>query len=168
MGGKVIFKKGTEKYWKEASLSKSNGIVETVEEGSKLEKEEAEEWRRGEASVWLSTRFLQESNRLRLLFREQFRSDGGWRGGPLAAEPTRMSIPAICHDPQKHPRQASTVKHSWSSSSSSSTTMNGTRKGGDGETDDFLKFLRVFDETEQELADLRPVSLNASLFQSVG
>lgn len=46
--------------------------------------------------------------------------------------------------------------------------MNGTREGGDGETDDFLKFLRVFDETEQELADLRPVSLNASLFQSVG
>ena len=51
-------------------------MVETVEEGSKLEKEEAEEWRRGEASVWLSTRFLQESNRLRLLFREQFRSEG--------------------------------------------------------------------------------------------
>lgn len=138
MAGKVIFKKGTEKYWKEASLSKSNGMVETVEEGLKLERGSGEI----EASVWLSTRFLQESNRLRLLFREQFRSDGGWRGGPLAAEPTRMSIPAICHDPQKHPRQASTVKHSWSS-----LTMNWTR-GRNGETDDFLKFLRVFDETE--------------------
>lgn len=48
-------------------------MVETVEEGLKLERGNGEI----EASVWLSTRFLQESNRLRLLFREQFRSDGG-------------------------------------------------------------------------------------------
>lgn len=38
MGGKVIFKKETEKYWKEASLSKSNGMVETVEGGVEARK----------------------------------------------------------------------------------------------------------------------------------
>lgn len=155
MGGKVIFKKETEKYWKEASLSKSNGMVETVEEGLKLERGSREmEARLASPRVWLSTRFLQESNRLRLLFREQFRSDGGWRGGPLAAEPTRMSIPAICHEPQSIP-----------------TSLNGetfvvdderNTRGEDGETDDFLKFLRIFDETPSSASFFEYIPFNRS------
>lgn len=159
MGGKVIFKKGTEKYWKEASLSKSNGMVETVEEGLKLERGSREM----EARL-ASPRFASGSRRV------FSRNRIGW-GCSFASSFALMEGDVVVLSPQSQPawayrqfatspkasRQAWTVKHSWSSS-----TMNGTRGGEDGETDDFLKFLRIFDETPSSASFFEYIPFNRS------
>ena len=73
---KVILRKETERYWKESRVKRDMG-----------ERRRRGEWVRSKMEGELSgcrrvfSRFPPpESNRLRLLFREESRSDGGWRG----------------------------------------------------------------------------------------
>lgn len=134
------------------------------------------QWRRGWSSKEEAEKWKLASPRLASGSRRVFsRNRIGW-GCSFASSFALMEGDVVVLSPQSQPawayrqfatspkasRQAWTVKHSWSSS-----TMNGTRGGEDGETDDFLKFLRIFDETPSSASFFEYIPFNRSMEREI-